>query len=94
MGKFKLQALNDNVIVEEKEAITVSAGGILLADNAVEQPNEGIVRAVGSNVARDSLVRVGHTVVYGKYAGTRITKDDKKYIVMSYKDILTVRKDV
>ena len=38
---------------------------------------------------RDSM-KVGDEVLYGKYAGTEVTVDDKKYLIVKQSDILAI----
>ena len=35
-------------------------------------------------------VKVGETVLYGKYAGTEVTVDNKKYLIVKQSDILAI----
>ena len=35
-------------------------------------------------------VKVGDVVLYGKYSGTEVTVDDKKYLIMKQSDILAI----
>ena len=35
-------------------------------------------------------VKVGDVVLYGKYAGTEVTFDDKKYLIVKQSDILAI----
>lgn len=44
---MKVKMMNDNVLVRRKEAETVSAGGIIIPDDAQKRGVEGIVVAAG-----------------------------------------------
>jgi len=35
-------------------------------------------------------VKVGNTVLYGKYSGTELTVDGKDYLIMKQSDILAI----
>ena len=35
-------------------------------------------------------VKVGDQVIYGKYAGTEVTVEDKKYLIVKQSDILAI----
>ncbi len=35
-------------------------------------------------------VKAGETVLYGKYAGTEVTVDGKKYLIVKQSDILAI----
>lgn len=79
--------LKDQILVERLAPITVSKGGIIIADSAQEKPAEGEVIAIGSKVTETS---VGDRILFGKYSGAEITLQGKKYIVMPIKDVLGV----
>ena len=91
MSKVSIKPLADRVVVEPAEAEEKTASGIIIPDTAKEKPSKGTVVAVGSGKKDDPLtVKVGDTVLYGKYAGTEITIDDKDYLIMRESDILAV----
>ncbi len=94
---LKLRPLSDRVIVEALEKEEVTPGGILLPETAKEKPQEGLVIAVGpGRWDEDGKKRVplelsvDDKVVFAKYSGTEIKLDDKKYLILSEKDILAV----
>ncbi len=94
---MKIRPLHDRVVVRRKEEEQVSAGGIFLPGSAQEKPNQGEVIAVGSGRVLDNGesrpvdVKVGDTVVFGKYAGTdTIEVDGEELIVISESDIKAV----
>ena len=81
--------LKDRVLVEPKEAEEKTSSGIIIPDSAKEKPQRGVVVAVGDGKKDEPMsVTVGDVVVYGKYAGTEITIDDKEYLIMREEDIL------
>jgi len=94
--KFKIRPLGDRVVVEPLEAEEKTKGGIILPDTAKEKPQEGKVVAVGKGKMNDKgelvplEVKVGDKVLYGKYAGTEVTVDDKQYIILREDDILAI----
>lgn len=86
-----LKTVLNKVIVEPVAAETVTKGGIIIPDTAQEKPQKGIVIAVGNGKADEPMeVKVGDTVLFGKYAGTELHIDDKKYLVMNQGDILVI----
>ena len=92
MADFKIQPLADRVIVKPKEAEEKTAGGIILPDTAKEKPIEGTIVAVGSGKYEDGklvelTVKVGDTVLYGKYGGTEINVEGEEYLIMRENDI-------
>ncbi|MGM0496948.1 MAG: co-chaperone GroES [Bacteroidota bacterium] len=81
--------LKDRVLVEPKEAEEKTASGIIIPDSAKEKPQKGVVVAVGEGKKDEPMsVKEGDQVIYGKFAGTEITIDDKDYLIMREDDIL------
>lgn len=86
-----IRPLADRVLIEPKEAETKTASGLFIPDTAKEKPQQGTVLAAGPGKKDEPMeVQVGDTVLYGKYAGTEITVDDKKYLIVRQSDILAV----
>ena len=86
-----LKTVLNKVIVEPVAAETVTKGGIIIPDTAQEKPQKGVVVAVGNGKADEPMeVKVGDTVLFGKYAGTELHIDDKKYLIMNQGDILVI----
>lgn len=93
---MKLRPLYDRVVVRRVEEETTSAGGIVLPGAAAEKPAQGEVLAVGggkmleSGELRALEVKVGDTVLFGKYSGTEVQADGEELLVMSESDIQAV----
>jgi chaperonin GroES len=91
---MNLQPLHDRIIVEAAAKEEVSAGGIILPDAAQEKPQRGKVLAVGPGKRLDNGklapvdVKVGETVLYGKYSGTEVTVGGKDYVILRAEDVL------
>ncbi|MEJ5350289.1 MAG: co-chaperone GroES [Melioribacteraceae bacterium] len=98
MAEFKIKPLADRVIVKPKEAEETTKGGIILPDTAKEKPIEGTVVAVGDGrITEDGKlismnVKVGDTVLYGKYSGTEVKIDGEEYLIMRESDIYGIIK--
>ena len=91
MSKLTIKPLADRVIVEPAAAEEKTAYGIIIPDTAKEKPQKGIVQAVGNGTKENKMtVKVGETVLYGKYAGTELKLDGKDYLIMSESDILAI----
>jgi len=73
-----------------------SAGGIVIPDSATEKPSRGEILSIGKGkVAENGDVRpldvkVGDTVLFGKYSGTEIKIDGEEVLVMREDDIMGV----
>ncbi len=93
---MNIRPLQDRVIVKRMEEETTSAGGIVLPDSATEKPIRGEVLAVGPGKILDNgekrplEVKVGDTVLFGKYSGTEVKLDEEELLVMREEDIMGV----
>ena len=86
-----IRPLSDRVLIEPAEAEVKTAGGIIIPDSAKEKPLKGKVVATGNGTKDEEMVvKVGDTVLYGKYAGTEIEVDGAKYLMMRKSDILAI----
>ena len=86
-----IKPLADRVLIEPKEAETKTASGIYIPDTAKEKPQQGKVIAAGPGKKDEPMeVKVGDVVLYGKYAGTEVTVEDKKYLIVKQSDILAI----
>jgi|TARA_B100000401_G_C52684561_1_gene661416 chaperonin GroES len=89
--KINIKPLADRVLLEPMEAETKTASGIIIPDNAKEKPQKALVVAVGNGTKENPItVKVGDTVLYGKYSGTELKFEGKDYLIMSEKDILAI----
>jgi chaperonin GroES len=88
---LQIKPLADRVIIEPAAAETQTASGIIIPDTAKEKPQKGTVVAIGNGKKDEPLtVKVGDTVLYGKYAGTDLKFDGKDYLIMREEDILAI----
>jgi chaperonin GroES len=91
MSKVNIKPLADRVIIEPAAAEEKTASGIIIPDTAKEKPQKGSVVAVGNGKKDEPItVKVGDSVLYGKYAGTEITIDGKEYLIMRESDIFAI----
>ena len=87
----KLKPLADRVLIEPAPAETTTASGIIIPDTAQEKPQKGKVVAVGAGTIENPItVKVGDTVLYGKYAGTELKLEGKTYLIMRENDLLGI----
>jgi chaperonin GroES len=91
-----IRPLHDRVIVRRLEQDEKTAGGIIIPDTAKEKPIQGEVLAVGPG-ARDDAgklialdVKVGDTVLFGKWAGTEVKLDGEEVLVLKESDIIGI----
>jgi chaperonin GroES len=91
MSKVNIKPLADRVIVEVSPAEEKTASGLIIPDTAKEKPQKGTVVAVGTGKKDEPMtVKVGDTVLYGKYAGTEVSVDGKEYLIMRESDIFAI----
>ena len=91
MAELKGKILAGKVLVEPKQAVTKTAGGLLIPDSAKEKPLAGIVVMVGIAKKDETVeVKVGDTVFYGKYSGTELTIEGNDYLLISQSDVLFI----
>lgn len=86
---MNLKPLADRVVIKPAEAEEKTVNGIIIPDNAKEKPLRGEVVAVGNGTKDEEMVlKVGDTVLYGKYAGTEIELEGEKLLIMRQSDVL------
>ncbi len=89
--KLNITPLHDRVIVKAAAAEEKTAGGIIIPDTAKEKPQRGVVVAAGTGKKDEPMtVKVGDTVLYGKYAGTEIAVEGQDLLIMRESDILAI----
>lgn len=90
-SQVMIKPLADRVLIEPKEAETRTASGLYIPDTAKEKPQQGTVIAVGPGKKDEPMeVKVGDIAIYGKYAGTEVSFEDKKYLIVKQSDILAI----
>ena len=91
---LSLRPLDDRVVVEALEAEEKTSGGILLPDTAKQKPQQGKVIAVGPGRLSDKGsrtavgVKVGDTVLFGKYSGSDVEVNGAELKILRESDIL------
>ncbi|UQZ87989.1 co-chaperone GroES [Deltaproteobacteria bacterium Smac51] len=93
---MNVRPLSDRVLVQRLEEEETTKGGIIIPDTAKEKPQQGKVVAIGEGKLLDNGnrvtpgVKVGETVLFGKYAGTEIKVDGQEYLILREDDIFGV----
>jgi len=93
---MSIRPLHDRVVIKRLEEEQKTSGGIVIPDTAAEKPQRGEVIAVGNGKPLDNGetrpldLKVGDTVLFGKFAGTEVKLDGEEHVVMREEDILAV----
>ena len=93
---MKIRPLHDRVVIKRMEEEKASPGGIIIPDSATEKPIKGEVIAVGNGKIQENGkvqpldVKVGDTVLFGKYSGTEVKVDSDELVVMKEDDIMAI----
>jgi len=91
-----LRPLQDRLLVKRLEEKEQVQGGIIIPDTAKEKPQQAKVLAVGPGRVTDDgklqpiEVKVGDTVVFGKYSGTEVKVDGDDLLIIREDDVLGV----
>ena len=88
---MNIQPLADRVLILPAPAEEKTVGGIIIPDTAKEKPLKGEIIAVGKGTKDEEMVlKVGDTVLYGKYGGTELEVGGTKYLIMRQSDVLAI----
>ena len=93
---MELRPLHDRVVVKRLDEELKSKGGIVIPDNAAEKPDQGEVIAVGKGkILEDGKVvpldvKVGDSILFGKYSGATAKIANVEYLIMREDDIMGV----
>jgi chaperonin GroES len=89
--------LHDRVLLSRIDDTPLKTeAGIHIPETAKEKPMKALVVAVGTGRVTDEGsilpldVRVGDTILMGKYSGTDIKIDDQEYVIMREGEILAI----
>ena len=91
-----LRPLQDRLLVKRLEEGEQVQGGIIIPDTAKEKPQQAKVLAVGPGRVTDDgklqpiEIKVGDTVVFGKYSGTEVKVDGDDLLIIREDDVLGV----
>jgi len=94
---MKIKPLQDRVMVKRLEnGVEKTKGGIIIPDTAKQKPEQGKIVAVGKGKVNDDGkrmpvgVKVGDTILFGKYSGSEVELDGEEHLIMREEDILGV----
>ena len=93
---MNVRPLRDRLLVARIEEQEQKVGGIIIPDTAKEKPQQGRVVAAGKGRVNDKGevfpldVKVGDTVLFGKYAGTEIKIEGTEYLILKEDEVFGV----
>ena len=88
---INIKPLADRVLIKVSEAETTTASGIIIPDNVQEKPQKGTIIAVGKGTKDNPMtVKVGDTVLYGKYSIQELKHEGEDFIIMRESDIFAI----
>ncbi len=93
---MNIRPLYDRIVVKRLEDKEVKIGGLFIPDSAKEKPQEGEVVAVGKGKRLEDGtvvpldVKVGDTILFGKYSGSDIKIDGAEYMIMREDEVLGI----
>lgn len=95
---MELLPLLDRVVVRTNTTSEKTPSGLFIPDVAKEKPVMGKIIAIGEGKIENGTlispkVKVGDTVLYGKYSGTEINFNNEEYLIMRESDIFAIIKD-
>ena len=79
-----------------ENGVEKTKGGIIIPDTAKQKPEQGKIVAVGKGKVNDAGelvpvgVKVGDTILFGRYSGSEVELDGEEHLIMREEDILGV----
>ncbi len=93
---MNIRPLYDRIVVKRNEEKENKVGGLYIPDSAKEKPQEATVVAVGKGKRLEDGtvvpldVKVGDTILFGKYSGSDIKIDGQEYMIMREDEVLGI----
>ena len=93
---MRFRPLHDRIVVQRISADEKTAGGIIIPDTAQEKPQQGEVISVGPGARNERGeivpldVKVGDTVLFGKWSGTEVKIDGQDFLIMKESDVMGI----
>lgn len=86
---MSFRPLGDRIFVRPQIQEEKTQGGLFIPTNIREEQQYAPVLAVGPDVKQP--VAVGDTVLFGKYAGSKIEIDGQEVIILREPDLIAVK---
>ena len=88
---MRFTPLGNRILVLPNEEEKTTMSGIIIPDSAKERPLGGKVVAISDEV--EVKISLDDEVLFGKYAGSEMTLEGTKYLIMNVEDVLGIEKD-
>ena len=95
MFKDTIKLLGDRLLVE-RDKTEEKIGSIIVPENAKEVPLEGTIIGVGEGKRGEDgktiqmSVKKGDRVLFGRYSGTEIEKDNTTYLILTESEVIGI----
>ena len=86
---MKLRPMHGRLVVKLIDIEEKTAGGIILPSDNKKQPTTGIIEAISTSDIPTHMT-TGDTILFGKFAGTPVKVDNKKFTIMNIDEVLAV----
>ncbi len=93
--KVTIKLLQDYVLVKPEKVEKISAGGIIIPDNAKEKPQKGTVVVIGPGKKDHPIhVKKGDRVLFSfsEYSSKEIPIDNETHLIIRESDIYAIFK--
>jgi chaperonin GroES len=94
---MKIVPLHNHIVIKQNDNSEEMYGNILIPDMGKEKPLMGEVVAVGPGIFSvtgeafiETKIKVGQTVVFPAFGGTKMTIEGEEYVVMKESDLLVI----
>jgi chaperonin GroES len=96
---LKCNPVHDRIVVQVVAADKTSASGLVIVEDALDQPNKGTVVAVGDGIRTKSgniiplVVKVNDKVLFNKNVGQKVKLDNVDYVILKEEELLATIED-
>jgi chaperonin GroES len=94
---MKIKPLHNHIVIKQQDETETMYGNIVVPDLGKEKPLMGEVVATGPGMYSvtgehfiKTEVKVGETVVFPAFGGTKMTIEGEEYVVMKENDLLAI----
>jgi chaperonin GroES len=91
---MKIKPLHNHIVIKQQDETETMYGNIIVPDMGKEKPLMGEVIAVGPGIYSvtgtfiTTEIKVGETVVFPAFGGTKMTINGEEFVVMKEQDLL------